>query len=152
MQVHSSLNEEQKMTVCHGLDYEKLSPEALDHLTRNAKFPPKSAVQAIVSQQHKLKSLLHDTPHNSTYSSPSPSSLPRAKSRKDESSKQIVLYAKKFNLTEENEKLKAHLQGMQWRVLELEKVCKKMQVQMTKVMKSRIGSHGSTKSVPKLCS
>lgn len=152
MQVHSSLSEEQKMQVCHGLDYAKLSPQALDHLTRNTKFPPKSAVQAIASQQHKLKSLLNDTSHGPTYTGPSPSSLPRAKSRKDEGSKQIVLYAKKFNLTEENEKLKAHLQGMQWRVLELEKVCRKMQVQMTKVMKSRIGSHGSAKSVPKLCS
>ncbi|XP_057792457.1 BTB/POZ domain-containing protein At3g22104-like [Salvia miltiorrhiza] len=140
LEVHSGLSEEQKTKVCRGLTYEKLSPRALDHLTRNAKFPPKSTVQAVASQQNKLKGLLQDT------------SSPLGSRRDEEGSKQVVLYAKKFNLTDENEKLKAHLQGMQWRVLELEKVCRKMQVQMTKVMKSRMGSHSSAKSVPRLCS
>ncbi|KAL1555561.1 BTB/POZ domain-containing protein-like protein isoform X3 [Salvia divinorum] len=136
LEVHSGLSEEQKMKVCHGLTYSKLSPQALDHLTRNAKFPPKFAVQAVASQQHKLKSLLQDTSHATS----------------TEGSKQVVLYAKKFNPTDENEKLKAHVQGMQWRVVELEKVCRKMQVHMLKVMKSRMASHGSAKSVPRLCS
>ncbi|KAG6416948.1 hypothetical protein SASPL_124389 [Salvia splendens] len=144
LEVHSGLSEDQKMKVCCGLTYEKLSPQALDHLTRNTNFPPKSAVQAVASQQHKLKSLLQDTSH-ATLTSP----LLEAASG---GSKQVVLYAKKFNLTDENEKLKAHLQGMQWRVVELEKVCRKMQVQMTKVMKSRMASHNSAKSVPRLCS
>lgn len=150
MQVHSSLCEEQKMKVCSGLNYEKLSPQALDHLTRNAKLPSKSAVQAVISQQHKLKSLLQDSTTSFTGCTASP---PEAASRssKDDGSKQIVLYAKKFNLTDENERLKAHLQGMQWRVVELEKVCRKMQVQMTKMVKSRMASR-SAKSVPKLCS
>lgn len=147
LEVHSSLCEEQKMKVCSGLNYEKLSPQALDHLTRNAKLPSKSAVQAVVSQQHKLKSLLQDSTTSFTRCSSSP-----PESRKDDGSKQIVLYAKKFNLTDENERLKAHLQGMQWRVVELEKVCRKMQVQMTKMVKSRMASRSSAKSVPKLCS
>ena len=128
MQVHSGLSEEQKMKVCRGLTYSKLSPKTLDHLTHNANFPPKSAVQAVASQQHRLKSLLHAT--------------------LTEGSKQVVLYAKKFSLTDENEKIKAHLQGMQWRVVELEKVCRKIQVHM----KSRMASHSSAKSVPRLCS
>ncbi|XP_042007679.1 BTB/POZ domain-containing protein At3g22104-like isoform X3 [Salvia splendens] len=136
LEVHSGLSEEQKMKVCRGLTYSKLSPQALDHLTRNANFPPKSAVQAVASQQHRLKSLLQDT----------------GRATSTEGSKQVVLYAKKFNLTDENEKIKAHLQGMQWRVVELEKVCRKMQVHMTKVMKSRMASHSSAKSVPRLCS
>lgn len=152
MQVHSGLPEEQKMKVCRGLTYEKLSPQALDHLTRSAKFPLESAAQAVASQQHKLKSLLQDTNH-ATITGPSSGPLKTANgSRRDEGSKQVVLYAKKFNLTNENEKLKAHLQGMQGRVVELEKVCRKMQVQMTKVMKSRMASHSSAKSVPRLCS
>lgn len=150
MQVHSGLSEEQKMKVCCGLTYEKLSPQALDHLTRNAKFPTKSAVQAVASQQHKLKSLLQDTNH--VPSSSSPLEAANGSRRGEGGSKQVVLYAKKFNLTDENEKLKAHLQGMQWRVVELEKVCRKMQVQMTKVMKSRMASQSSAKSVPRLCS
>lgn len=146
MQVHSSLSEEQKIKVCYGLNYEKLSPDAFNHLSRNPKFPSKSAVQAVICQQQKLKSLLQDTNHAVAFTGP-----PTTPTSPDEGSKQIVLYAKKFNLTDENEKLKAHLQGMQWRVVELEKVCRKMQVQMTKMMKSRMSRH-SAKSVPKLCS
>lgn len=149
MQIHSSLSEEQKMKVCYGLNYEKLSSDAFNHLTRNPKFPSKSAVQAVISQQQKLKSLLQDTNHAVAFTDPPTTST--TPGRRDEGSKQIVLYAKKFNLTDENEKLKAHLQGMQWRVVELEKVCRKMQVQMTKMMKSRMSKH-SAKSVPKLCS
>lgn len=153
MQVHSGLSEEQKMKVCYGLSYEKLSSEAFNHLTRNNKFPSKSAAQAVISQQHKLKSLLQDTNRATTFTdSPSSSSETTHEGRKDEGSKQIVLYAKKLNLSDESEKLKVHLQGMQWRVLELEKVCRKMQIQMTKMMKSRMSSHSSAKSVPKLCS
>ncbi|KAL0444142.1 UNVERIFIED_CONTAM: BTB/POZ domain-containing protein [Sesamum latifolium] len=133
LEVHSGLSDEQKMKVCSGLNYEKLSPEAFDHLAQNANFPSISTAQALVSQQRKLKSLLQDA-------------------NEGESSKQIVLYAKKFSLSDENEKLKAHLQGMQWRVLELEKVCSKMQIQMTKMMKSRMSSHSTAKSVPRLCS
>ncbi|KAL8474396.1 hypothetical protein ACS0TY_031024 [Phlomoides rotata] len=149
LEVHSSLSEEQKMKVCYGLNFEKLSSDASNHLTRNPKFPSKSAVQAVISQQQKLKNLLQDTNHAVAFTGPSTSSP--SPGRRDEGSKQIVLYAKKFNLTDENEKLKAHLQGMQWRVVELEKVCRKMQVQMTKMMKSRMSRH-SAKSVPKLCS
>ncbi|KAL0354146.1 UNVERIFIED_CONTAM: BTB/POZ domain-containing protein [Sesamum angustifolium] len=138
LEVHSGLSDEQKMKVCSGLNYEKLSPEAFDHIAQNANFPSKSTAQALVSQQRKLKSLLQDANEGGF--------------TKEESSKQIVLYAKKFSLSDENEKLKAHLQGMQWRVLELEKVCTKMQIQMTKMMKSRMSSHSAAKSVPRLCS
>jgi len=65
---------------------------------------------------------------------------------------QIVLYAGKLDLSIENEKLKEHLQGMQWRVLELEKVCRKIQNQMAKMLKSRISSHNNARSLPRLCS
>ncbi|KAG8386972.1 hypothetical protein BUALT_Bualt03G0204200 [Buddleja alternifolia] len=151
LEVHSGLSEQQKMKVCFGLNYEKLSSETFNHLAQNAKFPSKSAVQALISQQRKLKGLLQDT---NEATSPCSSLVTTHKGRKDEggSEQQIVLYAKKFNITDENDKLKAHLQGMQWRVLELEKVCRKMQIQMTKIMKSRLLSQSNAKSVPKLCS
>ncbi|KAI3457254.1 hypothetical protein Pfo_013917 [Paulownia fortunei] len=151
LEVHSGLSEEQKMKVCFGLNYEKLSSEAFNHLARNAKFPSQSAVQALISQQHKLKSLLQDT--NQATFTHSPNSFETTHEGSiDEGSKQIVLYAKRLNLSEENEQLKAHLQGMQWRVLELEKACRKMQIHMTKMMKSRMSNHTNAKSVPKLCS
>ncbi|PIN19630.1 hypothetical protein CDL12_07689 [Handroanthus impetiginosus] len=154
LEVHSNLSEEHKMKVCLGLNYEKLSSGAFNHLARNANFPCESAVQAVISQQRKLKSLLQDTNQANFNDSPRCSFETTHKGSKveDEGSKQIILYAKKLNLSDENEKLKAHLEGMQWRALELENVCRKMQIQMTKMMKSRTSSQSSAKSVPKLCS
>lgn len=67
---------------------------------------------------------------------------------------QVILYAKKLDLSMENEKLKSQLQGMQWKVMELEKVCRKMQAQMEKALKTTrvaVGPSGS-KSLPRLCS
>ncbi|KAK6157255.1 hypothetical protein DH2020_011503 [Rehmannia glutinosa] len=147
--VHSGLSVEQEAKVCLGLNYEKLSSEAFNHLAQNSKFPSKSAVQALVSQQRKLKSLLQNS-NQSTLADSLPISFETEK--EDEGSKQIVLYAKRLNLCDENEKLKAHLQGMQWRVVELENLCRKMQIHMTKMMKSRMSSQSNAKSVPKLCS
>lgn len=149
-QVHMGLTEEVKMRVCCGLNYEKLSSETCNHLAHNKNFPPNSATLALLSQHSKLESLLQDT-NSQTPFLDSPCSSVAADSR-DEEGEQIVLYAGKLNLTNENEKLKAHLQGMQWRVLELEKVCKKMQTQMTKMMKSRLSSQSSARSIPRLCS
>jgi hypothetical protein len=73
--------------------------------------------------------------------------VPLAKEK--DSNDQIILYAKKFDLSMENEKLRANLQGMQWKVMEIEKVCMKMQIQMVKMTKSTKISSGS---LPKLCS
>ncbi|XAR55427.1 hypothetical protein NMG60_11035494 [Bertholletia excelsa] len=154
LEVHSGLSEEEKINICSGLNYEKLSSEACDHLTRNRKFPSESATQALISQQCKLRSLLQETDPAQTFVD-SPCSLAGIdlKEKKyDEACEQIVLYAGKLNLSSENDKLRAHLQGMQWRVLELEKVCRKMQSQMAKIMKSRLSSQSTARSLPKLCS
>ncbi|KAA8524554.1 hypothetical protein F0562_010977 [Nyssa sinensis] len=153
LEVHAGLSEEEKMNICCGLNYEKLSSETCNHLAHNAKFPSKSAAQAIISQQYKLKNLLQDTNQPTPFTD-SPCSFVEinSKGKKNEACEQIVLYAGKLDLSSENEKLKAHLQGMQWRVLELEKVCKKMQTQMTKIMKSRLSNHSNAKSLPRLCS
>lgn len=145
------------MRVCCGLNYEKLSSEVCNSLTRNPKFPSKSAVQALISQQFKLRNLLQDTnPSNDFSVSPLPSPYSsvesKGKGKNDESCEQIVLYAGKLDLSTENENLKAHLQGMQWRVLELEKVCQKMQIKMAKMMKSKLPTQNSAKSLPRLCS
>ncbi|PIN14918.1 hypothetical protein CDL12_12428 [Handroanthus impetiginosus] len=153
LEVHSGLSEEQKMKVCCGLNYDKLSSESINELTQNANFPSKSVTQALISRQRKLKNLLQDTDRSSFSDYPSRFFQAGRNGRKiDQGSQQIVLYAKKLNIPDENEKLKEHLQGMQWRVVELEKVCQKMQIQMGKMMKSRLSSYSNGKSVPKLCS
>ncbi|PON82659.1 Voltage dependent potassium channel [Trema orientale] len=153
LEVHSGLSEEEKMKICSALNHEKLSAEAGIHLSQNTKFPSKSAVQALISQQFKLKSLLHATSNTKSCNG----SLCRAievgnETKKDESVEQVVLYAGKLDLPSDNKNLRAHLQGMQWRVMELEKVCRKMQIQMAKIMKSRAPSQSHTRSLPRLCS
>jgi hypothetical protein len=133
---------------------EKLSAEVCIHLSQNTKFPSKYAAQALISQQYKLKGLLHGTNSSKPYTdSPCTSSADvSGMGKQDEATDQVVLYAGKLDVVSDNEELKAHLQGMQWRVMELEKVCRKMQTQMAKIVKSRISRHGHTRSLPRLCS
>ncbi|XP_073297342.1 BTB/POZ domain-containing protein At3g22104-like isoform X1 [Primulina huaijiensis] len=153
-EVHSGLSEEQKMEVCFGLNYEKLSSEAFNHLSQNTKFPSKSAIHALFSQQCKLKGLLQDPSPATFTDSPCTSFETSRKGVKDEcADQQIVLYAKKLDSSDENKKIKAHLQGMHWRVMELEKDCRNMQIQMEQMVKSRFPSHAKAKakSAPKLC-
>ncbi|XP_044465529.1 BTB/POZ domain-containing protein At3g22104 isoform X2 [Mangifera indica] len=152
-EVHAGLLEEEKMNICFSLNYEKLSAEVCLHLSQNAKFPSKTALQALISEQFKLKNLLEST-NNTRSCTDSPCSLPKtgSKDKKDEANEQVVLYAGKLDLSADNEKLRAHLQGMQWRVMELEKVCRKMQTQVAKIMKSKVPSHRNARSLPKLCS
>lgn len=127
--------------------------EACNHLAQNPNFPSKSTTQALTSQQNKLKSLLDDTkgPKPIIDSSFGPIEA-KSKGKKDKGCEQIVIYAQKLDVLAENEKLKAHLRGMQWRVVELEKVCKKMQNRMSKMMKSRLLRQSSARSLPRLCS
>ncbi|KAK4420515.1 BTB/POZ domain-containing protein [Sesamum alatum] len=152
LEVHSGLSEDQKTKICSGLNYEKLSSEEINDLTRNVNFPSQFAAQALILRQRRLESLLQDTDEAVSIDLPPTLSKPAHKGRKGEGSQQIVLYAKKLSLCDESKKLRAHLQGMQWRALELEKFCRRMQIQMTKMMRSRLLSGHGSKSVPKICS
>ncbi|KAJ4949732.1 hypothetical protein NE237_002650 [Protea cynaroides] len=150
LEVHSKLSEEQKMKICCALNYEKLSSEALKHLGRNSKFPSRKALHALMSQHSKLKTLLGD--NNILGDSPCSYSEKGIKGKEVENGEQHVLYAGKLDISMENEKLEEHLRGMQWRVTELEKVCRKLQAQMEKMMKSRLSSSSSPRSLPRMCS
>ena len=131
------------MKICCAINHEKLSSESCKHLAQNSKFPSRTAIQALVSQHSKLKNLLKDTNNLRSLSN----------GKQFDNNEQIILYAKKLDLSVENEKLRANLQGMQWKLMELEKVCRKMQVQMAKMTKNKASSHrSSSRSLPKLCS
>lgn len=141
------------MKLCCALNFKKLSAETCVHLSQNTKFPSKSAVQALISQQLKLKSLLHDTSNSKSNDDLQCKAMEVGKKiEKDEADEQVVLYAGKLDHSAEKEDLRANLQGMQWRVMELEKICRKMQEQMAKIMKSKVRSHNHTRSLPRLCS
>ncbi|KAM1086406.1 hypothetical protein ACFX2B_011917 [Malus domestica] len=132
------------MKICCVLSYGKLSVETCVLLSQNTKFSSKYAVQALVYQQSKLKRLLHTTNDPKSYTNSPYSAITEAENRelrKDDANVQLVLYAGKIDLSNDNEKLRAHLQGMQCRVMELEKLCKKMKSQMAKFSKSKTPSH-----------
>ncbi|CAL0303936.1 unnamed protein product [Lupinus luteus] len=147
LEVHAQLSQEDRVKVCCVINYEKLSPQACLHLSQNTKFPPKSAVQALVSQPSKLNNLLRLTPGTTPYNN-----SPCSSGKEDKTGEQDVLYDENFNVSADNEKLRTHLQGMQCRVMELEKICKKMQSQMAKITKSKVSGQSNARSLPKLCS
>lgn len=153
--MHVGMSEEEKEKICCALNHKKLSYEVRIHLSKNPKFPLKSTPSSPESQQPAAENLLQNInysksliswPHNLTEGI-------NTDEKEDKSSEQIVLYHGKFDLPADNERFKVHLEGMQWRVLELEKLCRKMQTQMRKILKSRVASsYCQVKSLPKLCS
>ncbi|XP_063947016.1 BTB/POZ domain-containing protein At3g22104 isoform X2 [Daucus carota subsp. sativus] len=153
LESHAELSIEEKKRICCMLNYEKLSAECCKHLAHNSNFPSSASVEALASHQKKFKSLLEDTNQpKPSIDSPYSSVATENKGKTEESCEQIVLYAGRLDISDENEKLRANLQGMQCRVLELEKVCKKMQNQMAKMLKSRLSGQSNARSLPRLCS
>ncbi|XP_030544417.1 BTB/POZ domain-containing protein At3g22104 isoform X2 [Rhodamnia argentea] len=150
MEVHAGLSEEEKIKICRALNYRKLSAEACKHLSENSNFPSKIIMQALNSQEFRLKSLIRVSSNTSAFTS-SPCSF-SGNIKKDEAGEQIVLYAGDLDLSTDNVRLRAQLQGMQSRVTELEKLCRKMQTQMAKVLRSRVSSSHRSRSLPRLCS
>jgi hypothetical protein len=144
------------MKICKGINYEKLSPECCKHLATNAAFPTRAAVQALASQHTVLKGIIRYSGPLKPASSPPPP--PTGKYHYpdsyndidgDENNGQVVLYASRLDLSLENQNLKSLLDGMHWRVMELEKVCSRMKTQMTKMKASR---RGAARSLPRMCS
>lgn len=157
LRVHTGLSDGEKASICESVNYDKLSSETCNHLTQNDKFPSRFATIALKAQQRKLGNLFRDMELKKRLVLPG--RKPVETERKEGMHEQVVLYAEqvvhdgeKVDIVDENEKMRAHLEGMQWRVVELEKVCRKMQTQMTKILKSRMSRQPSSKSLPRLCS
>ncbi|KAL5700229.1 hypothetical protein ACHQM5_025702 [Ranunculus cassubicifolius] len=144
LEIHAGVSEKEKFMICNALNYGKLSMEACKHLAENLNFPTRTAVQLLSSQQCKLKTLLQEdtaSDHVTNYNY-----------KEEKGNDPVVFYAKKLDHASDNkERLKENLQGMQCRVMELEKVCHKMQTQMAKIIKSKPGNSRSP-SLPRMCS
>ncbi|KAL6579366.1 hypothetical protein OROMI_009582 [Orobanche minor] len=151
LESHPALSLEERSRLSRCLNYEKLSLEACKDLAKNPRIPPRIAVQALLASQH------------STIQTPD-SSSPGSKSRDivvNNSEYQLVLYkneggnAKSTSDTEksllEGEEMRVNLERMQWKVVELENVCREMKGQMAKVVK--LGPQYNTTSwlLPRLC-
>ncbi|KAG6470472.1 hypothetical protein ZIOFF_071545 [Zingiber officinale] len=148
LEVHTQLLDEEKTKLFCAINYEKLSIESCKHLAMNSKFPSRTVIRALISQQRKLRNLLQET--NRLKESPPEQS--RGKKKQFSDDQQIILYTKKLEISGENKRLKTQLQGMRWKVIELEKICKKMKAQVEKATKSRRVSPSGSRSLPRLCS
>ncbi|XP_008803632.1 BTB/POZ domain-containing protein At3g19850 isoform X2 [Phoenix dactylifera] len=123
LESHPKLTSEECMRLCQCLNYEKLTLEACKDLAKNRRIPPGVAVQALAAQQSKLriKSYIAD--------GLDPAATPRlARCTAGAEAERISP-----ELLDEKEKLKLNLQRMQNRVMELEKVCREMKGQMSKM-------------------
>ncbi|XP_059279588.1 BTB/POZ domain-containing protein At3g19850-like [Lycium ferocissimum] len=157
LESHPALPLEERSRLCRCLNYDKLSLEACKDLAKNPRIPPRIAVQALASQG---------------------SSLPTANFVKEKDAKkktsisnkphQMVLYKKNKSrdsasasdhhdqsLDEEDaesEHMRLNLQRMQWKVVELEKVCREMKGQMSRMVKTgAMVPPPHTRSLPRLC-
>ncbi|KAL6871485.1 hypothetical protein ACP4OV_014314 [Aristida adscensionis] len=156
-QVHRRLTDEEKMKICKSLSYDKLSPECCKHLARNAGFPTRAAVQALASQHTALRSLVLLGGDSGELKAVSPPPAAVGKNRDsfgydgENDGGQVILYAGRLDLSLENQNLRSLLDGMHWRVMELEKVCSRMKTQMTKMKVSK-GHRCTARSIPRMCS
>jgi hypothetical protein len=141
MQSHPTLSLEDRTTLCRCLNYERLTLEACKDLAKNRRIPPSVAVQALASQQSKLQ----------ISSKSDPSQTPRRRAVRTRS---VDLGAG----NDEKELMRLNLQKMQSRVVELERACKEMKGQMSKMGKGKTSFSAAAschqaggRGLPRLC-
>lgn len=149
MQSHPTLSLEDRTTLCRCLNYEKLTLEACKDLAKNRRIPPGVAVQALASQQSKLQI---SKPGNKE-GRPDPSQTPRRVVRSSARTRSVDLDGG----SDEKELLRLNLLKMQSRVVELERACKEMKGQMSKMARGKsFGAAASChqtggRGLPRLC-
>lgn len=134
MQAHPSLSLEERSRVCRCLNYEKLSLEACKDLAKNPRIPPRIAIQALSSQgsnMQKNKFKDEDLDSDGKNCIGEGKNYELALYKYDETNHDYETES----LSENKEEMKTNLERMQWRVVELEKVCKEMKGQMAKMGK-----------------
>lgn len=145
MQSHPCLSMEERSRLCRCLNYEKLSLEACKDLAKNPRIPPGVTVQALSSQHSKITT----TQKEEYFVSESPIS-------RRKSSTQMVVYSGSRDTPPqeaENDEMRVNLERMQWRVVELEKVCRDMKGQMSRMGKGRvlINAPAAHRALPRMC-
>ncbi|CAH1414747.1 unnamed protein product [Lactuca virosa] len=172
LESHPCLSLEERSRLCRCLNYEKLSLEACKDLAKNPRIPPRVAVQALVSQHSNIP-IAYTSDHNDySYVNDHDHDTPLTKSSRE----LMVLYNNNgakdhlhYDSAEHTSKsssrydhkdvdpdgvVKLNLQKMQWRVVELEKVCREMKGQMSKMVKGdrlMVSSSSHGRPLPRLC-
>ncbi|KAK4371308.1 hypothetical protein RND71_010783 [Anisodus tanguticus] len=135
LESHPALSLEERSRLCRCLNYEKLSLEACKDLAKNPRISPRIAVRALASQGSS--SSIPTTDYNSQMVLYKTNKSDHSSSLSDNQTLQ----------EEDHEYMRLNLQKMQWRVVELEKICRDMKGQMSKMVKT--GTH--TRALPRLC-
>ena len=121
VQSHHSLSLEERSRLCRCVNYEKLSLQACKDLAKNPRIPPRIAVQALVSQ------------HPNIIAPPSPTTT-TTKSAQLAISNTRQMAGEEIEIHHHHEDMRLNLQRMQWRVVELEKECRQMKGQMSRML------------------
>ncbi|XP_058097971.1 BTB/POZ domain-containing protein At3g19850 [Magnolia sinica] len=141
LESHPMVPAEERARLCRCLNYEKLTLEACKYLAKSPKIPPRIAIQALSSQQSKFQ-------------------CKEASNNKETTDTRVVTYVGPPPLLDmdkdtsvDKEEMRLNLLRMQFRVMELENVCREMKGQMSKIVKDNkvIISPGHNRSMPKLC-
>nr|KYP65441.1 BTB/POZ domain-containing protein At1g30440 family [Cajanus cajan] len=112
LQSHPMLASEERSRLCRCLNFNKLSFEVCKDLAKNPKIPPTISMQALISQQTNI-------PSSDESEIVNPSQI-------------ILYYDKTDSFLEEKEDMRQKLERMEWRVKELEILCKEMKVHMSR--------------------
>ncbi|CAN4123498.1 unnamed protein product [Withania somnifera] len=155
LESHPALPLEERSRLCRCLNYDKLSLEACKDLAKNPRIPPRIAVQALASQGSSL-------PMENIV-------MEKKMSIRKYPQQQMVLNRKNksemsFNVSDhhhdqsadeddaESEHMRLNLQRMQWKVVELEKVCREMKGQMSRMVKTgAMVPPPHSRALPRLC-
>ncbi|CAA0824219.1 BTB/POZ domain-containing protein [Striga hermonthica] len=148
LESHPSLSLEERSRLCRCLNYRKLSLEACKDLAKNPRIPPRIAIQALASQHSSIQTI--------EFAGEDCSST-RCSSKDNNNEHQLVLYKQEDGLERfsdaeslpEGEEMRVNLERMQWKVVELEKVCREMKGQMARMVK--LGPHYNSGPMPRLC-
>ncbi|KAK7264155.1 hypothetical protein RJT34_31759 [Clitoria ternatea] len=135
LESHPSIIFEERSRLCRCLNYSKLSFEASKDLAKNPRIPPRVAMQALISQQSKI---------------PTSEFVPEGPRSK---SSQIVLYneANRESFSQEKKDVRLSLEGMQWKVIELEELPKEMNGEVSKLFTNVLLNPVRARSSPRFC-
>lgn len=153
LESHPALSLEERSRLCRCLNYEKLSLECCKDLAKNPKIPPRIAVQALASQHSShVQSSAHvlfvnDHGWNSISKSRSPLIALEKTSSFDHDCYETF--------GDESVDIRQNIQRMQQRVVELEKVCREMKGQMSRMRKGSLivnaAAVAHSKALPRMC-
>ncbi|KAJ8548908.1 hypothetical protein K7X08_029889 [Anisodus acutangulus] len=159
LESHPALPLEERSRLCRCLNYDKLSLEACKDLAKNPRIPPRIAVQALASQGSSLPAENYvkekDAKKKTSISKNIHHQMVLYKKNKSHDSSSASDHHHDKSLDEEDaesEHMRLNLQRMQWKVVELEKVCREMKGQMSRIVKTgAMVPPPHTRALPRLC-